>query len=53
MIPIKVSINEYIEISKEYSSPKSKQFINGITDKIVKEMKEQGRVKKLGRGLME
>lgn len=52
-IPVKVSINEYIEISKEYSSPKSKQFINGIADKIVKEMKEQGKVKKTGRGLME
>jgi len=52
-IPIKVSINEYIEISKEYSSPKSKQFINGIADKIVKEMKEQGIIKKTGRGLLE
>lgn len=52
-IPIKVSINEYIEISKEYSSPKSKQFINGIADKIIGEMKEQGKIKKTGRGLLE
>jgi N utilization substance protein B len=52
-IPIKVTINEYIEISKSYSSIKSKLFINGILDKLVVKLKEDGRVRKTGRGLME
>lgn len=51
-IPIKVTINEYLEIAKEYSTPKSSIFINGILDKIVKEYKEQGKLNKIGRGLM-
>ncbi len=52
-IPIKVSLNEYIEISKLFSSPKSKVFINGILDKLVIDFKEAGKIKKMGRGLME
>jgi N utilization substance protein B len=52
-IPVKVSINEYLEISKEYSSPKSKVFINGIVDKIVLELKAADKIMKTGRGLME
>ena len=48
----KVTMNEYIEISKEYSTPKSKMFINGILDKILAELKEQGKVKKMGKGLI-
>lgn len=52
-IPIKVSLNEYIEISKLYSSPKSKQFINGILDKLVIDLKDQQKVVKTGRGLIE
>lgn len=52
-IPVKVTINEYIEISKEYSTPKSKQFINGILDKLVNDLKAQGEIKKSGRGLLE
>ena len=51
-IPIKVTINEYIEIAKEYSTPKSNVFINGILDNIVKEFKEQKSLNKKGRGLM-
>ena len=51
-IPTKVTMNEYIEISKEYSTPKSKMFINGILDKILAELKEQGKVKKMGKGLI-
>lgn len=51
-IPVKVSINEYIDIAKEYSTPKSSFFINGILDKIVKEYKEKGELNKIGRGLM-
>ena len=52
-VPIKVSINEYIDISKIYSTPKSKDFINGIMDKMMKELKEDGKIVKMGRGLQE
>jgi len=51
-IPTKVSINEYLEISKEYSTPKSSIFINGILDKLVKEYQAEGKLNKVGRGLM-
>lgn len=51
-IPTKVSINEYIEIAKEYSTPKSNVFINGVLDKIVKEHNENNVLNKTGRGLM-
>lgn len=51
-IPVKVTINEYLEIAKEYSTPKSSIFINGILDKIVKEYSEQGMYPKTGRGLL-
>ncbi len=51
-IPIKVSINEYIEISKDYSTPKSKIFINGVLDKMANELKSAGKIKKTGRGLI-
>ena len=51
-IPTKVTLNEYIDLSKIYSSEKSKTFINGILDKIVKELREEGKIKKVGRGLM-
>lgn len=52
-IPVKVTINEYLEISKEFSTPKSNSFINGILDKILFELKAQNKVQKTGRGLME
>ncbi|ORL46294.1 antitermination protein NusB [Zunongwangia atlantica 22II14-10F7] len=51
-IPVKVTINEYLEISKEYSTPKSSIFINGILDKLSKEYKTDGKLNKIGRGLM-
>ena len=51
-IPVKVTINEYLEIAKEYSTPKSSIFINGILDKIVKEYSENGTLHKIGRGLL-
>ncbi len=51
-IPTKVTINEYLEISKEYSTPKSSVFINGILDKVVKEYQQEGKLNKVGRGLM-
>lgn len=51
-IPHKVTINEYLEIAKEYSTPKSSLFINGILDKIVKEYQANNLHPKTGRGLM-
>lgn len=52
-IPVKVTLNEYIEISKMYSTPKSKVFINGILDKLVADLKTANKLQKSGRGLME
>lgn len=52
-IPMKVTMNEYIELAKNYSTPNSRQFINGILDVISKELSTQGAVKKSGRGLMD
>jgi len=51
-IPVKVTINEYLEIAKEYSTPKSSIFINGILDNLVKEFQTQNKILKTGRGLM-
>ena len=51
-IPTKVSINEYIEISKDYSTANSSFFINGVLDKILKDFQQQDKVKKIGRGLL-
>lgn len=51
-IPVKVTINEYLELAKEYSTPKSSIFINGILDNLVKEFNTNGKLKKTGRGLM-
>lgn len=50
-IPLRVTINEYLEIAKEYSTPKSSVFINGILDKLAKEYEEEGKLNKIGRGL--
>lgn len=50
-IPVKATINEYLEVSKEYSTPKSSIFVNGILDKIVKEFEGNGKLNKIGRGL--
>ncbi|WP_232064601.1 transcription antitermination factor NusB [Rhodocytophaga rosea] len=52
-IPVKVTINEYIELSKVYSTPKSKQFVNGMLDAISAELTAKGLVKKSGRGLID
>ncbi len=51
-IPTKVTINEYLEVAKEYSTPKSSIFINGILDNLVKEFQTNGKLQKVGRGLM-
>ena len=52
-IPVKVTLNEYIELAKNFSTPKSKNFINGILDKVVQEWKSKNRIEKIGRGLKE
>lgn len=52
-VPVKVSLNEYIELAKQYSTPKSSVFINGILDKLLAELKKDGTLQKKGRGLVE
>lgn len=51
-IPLKVTINEYIELAKSYSSNKSKVFINGMLDRMAVDLKEEGKLNKMGRGLV-
>ncbi len=51
-IPVKVSINEYLDIAKEYSTPKSKDFINGVLDSLMRDMKSNDQFNKTGRGLI-
>ena len=51
-IPTKVTLNEFVEISKLYSTDKSKDFINGILDRLLKKLNSEGKIKKEGRGLM-
>ena len=50
-VPVKASLNEYIDISKEYSTPNSKTFVNGVLDKIIAELKRENKIVKSGRGL--
>ncbi|MFN3381636.1 MAG: transcription antitermination factor NusB [Runella zeae] len=52
-IPVKVTINEAIEIAKEYSTPKSGKFVNGILDTLSKKLVKEGKVRKSGRGLLD
>jgi N utilization substance protein B len=52
-IPVKVTINEYLEIAKLYSTPQSKDFINGILDSILRDLKQQNKLHKVGRGAVE
>ena len=52
-IPTKVTLNEYVEVSKQYSTPKSKDFINGILDRLMKSLEDEGKINKEGRGLID
>ncbi|WP_338760217.1 transcription antitermination factor NusB [Bernardetia sp. ABR2-2B] len=52
-IPVKVSINEYVELAKNYSTPKSKEFVNGILDTLSEYLLSEGKIKKSGRGLLD
>ena len=51
-IPVKVSINEYVEISKFYGTPKSRSFVNGLLDRLVQTLAEEGKINKTGKGLL-
>lgn len=52
-VPVKASLNEYIDISKEYSTPNSKVFVNGVLDKVIAQLRRENRIEKSGRGLKE
>ncbi len=52
-IPTKVTLNEYVELAKLYSTDKSKDFVNGILDRLMKQLTEEGKIQKTGRGLLD
>lgn len=52
-VPVKVTLNEYIELAKYFSAAKSKTFVNGVLDRLIREFKDEGKIKKQGRGLIE
>jgi N utilization substance protein B len=52
-IPINSSLNEYIELAKAFSTPKSKIFVNGILDKVISYYNRESKIEKIGRGLQE
>ena len=52
-IPVKVTLNEYIDISKYFSTARSKVFVNGILDKLIQDFRAEGRILKTGRGLLD
>jgi N utilization substance protein B len=51
-IPVKVTINEYVELSKFYGTPKSRSFVNGLLDRLVQKLSDDGQVVKEGKGLL-
>jgi N utilization substance protein B len=52
-IPVKVTINEYLEIAKAYSTPGSAGFINGVVDKMSKRLQQAGKIRKSAKGMMD
>lgn len=52
-IPTKVTLNEYVDIAKMYSTDKSKEFVNGLLDRLMKQLQEAGQIEKEGRGLVD
>jgi N utilization substance protein B len=52
-VPVKVTLNEYIELAKYFSTKNSRTFVNGVLDRLIREFKEEGKIKKIGRGLIE
>ena len=51
-IPVKVTINEYVELAKFYGTPKSRGFVNGLLDRLVQKLTEDGQINKTGKGLL-
>jgi N utilization substance protein B len=51
-IPVKVTMNEYVEISKYYGTPKSRSFVNGLLDRLIQKLAEEGQINKTGKGLL-
>jgi N utilization substance protein B len=51
-IPVKVTINEYVELSKFYGTPKSRSFVNGLLDRLVQKLVAEGQINKTGKGLL-
>ena len=51
-IPVKVTINEYVEISKYFGTPKSKVFVNDILDRLIQRLASEGKIVKSGKGLL-
>jgi len=51
-IPVKVTLNEYLELAKNYSTPQSSRFINGVLDRLVKQFRADNKLVKKGRGLV-
>ena len=51
-IPVKVTINEYVEISKYFGTPKSRMFVNGILDRLIQKLASEGKIAKTGKGLL-
>lgn len=52
-IPVKVTINEYLDIAKQYSTDKSSQFVNGVLDAVFQKLKQEGKIRKTGKGLLD
>jgi len=52
-VPVKVTLNEYIELAKYFSTANSRTFVNGVLDRLIHEFKEEGKINKIGRGLVE
>ena len=50
-IPVKVTLNEYVEIAKFYGTPKSRSFVNGLLDRLIVKLTEEGKIAKTGKGL--
>ena len=50
-IPVKVTLNEYVEIAKFYGTPKSRAFVNGLLDRLIQKLAEDGTIAKKGKGL--
>ena len=51
-IPVKVTMNEYVEISKYYGTPKSRSFVNGLLDRLMQKLSDEGQISKEGKGLL-